>query len=111
MAALTSDDAVAQNRDRLRYALWDHVGIRRSRTGLCLAQRVIRHVMHESADLYRRFKLTAGLLELRNLALVADLIVRSALARQECRGAHFVSDYAERDCATPPSDTVLQLEE
>ncbi len=109
MAALSGDTLIRRNRDLLRRCLWAHVGIRRSTTGLHLALQTVRQVMRETADLYRQLKMTTALLELRNLALVADLITRSALARQECRGAHYVDDYADRESTVVPRDTILQL--
>ena len=56
---------------------------------------------------YGRFRVTADLLELRNIAVVADLIIRSALARTESRGLHYTLDYPEPDTTRPPQNTVL----
>jgi L-aspartate oxidase len=59
----------------------------------------------EVADYYRHFRVTPDLIELRNLVEVADLIIRSALARHESRGLHFTLDYPE--AMLTPEDTVL----
>ena len=52
--------------------------------------------------------MTCDLIELRNLVLVASLIVDSALSRRESRGLHFTRDYPATDTSAPPSDTVLK---
>jgi len=59
-------------------------------------------------DYYWNYKMTCDLIELRNLVLVASLIVDSALSRHESRGLHFTLDYPKPDTSLPPSDTVLR---
>jgi len=62
---------------------------------------------NEVMDFYRRTRISEGLIELRNITIVAELIIRSALARHESRGLHFTTDYPARDDARWLKDTYI----
>jgi L-aspartate oxidase len=79
----------------LRRLMWDYVGIVRSDRRLEFAANAIDLMQQEIANYYSQFRITRPLLELRNLAEVAGLTVRCALARKESRGLHFNRDYPE----------------
>ena len=98
---------VAHNWDELRRFMWDYVGIVRSTKRLERAKHRIKLLQSEIAEYYGSFRVTNDLLELRNIATVADLIVRSALARRESRGLHYTIDYPDRDPIAPVQNTVL----
>lgn len=91
----------------IRSLMWDYVGIVRSTLRLERALRRLDVIYGEIIDFYNRTIISRDLLELRNLALVAQLTIRSALARKESRGLHYMTDYDEH---REPSriDTVLE---
>ena len=96
---------VTHNWAELRRFMWDYVGIVRTDKRLERAARRVDLLAAEIDDYYGYFRVTADLLELRNLVHVADLIVRSAQARKESRGLHYTTDYPEP--AEHTGDTVL----
>jgi L-aspartate oxidase len=98
---------VAHDRREIQQVMWDYVGIVRSTPRLERAHRRIQLILNEVTDFYRRTKVTEDLIELRNLACVADIIIRSALMRQESRGLHFTTDYPVRDDNNWLRDTVI----
>jgi len=94
---------------QIRKLMWDYVGIVRNTMRLERAKRRVELIMREVNDLCRQYQLNHGLIELRNVALVADLIIRSALRRKESRGLHYTTDYPDPDASHKPRNTVFYL--
>ena len=99
---------IFHNWREIRQLMWDYVGIVRTTKRLQRAASRLRSLSEEVRDYYWNYKMSCDLIELRNLVLVASLIVDSALSRHESRGLHFTLDYPHTDASEAPSDTVLR---
>jgi L-aspartate oxidase len=97
------DIVVSHNWQEVRRTMWDYVGIVRTDKRLQRASHRVALLTREIQEYYGNYRISADLIELRNLVVVADLIVRSAQARKESRGLHYTLDYPRTLPAATPT--------
>lgn len=103
------DVVILQNWDELRQTMWNYVGIVRTTKRLERALNRIGMLKDEITEYYKDYYVSKNLIELRNLVLVSEMIVRCAMQRKESRGLHYTLDYPElspelrKTVLTPPN--------
>ena len=93
---LDEEILIKDNWDAIRRIMWNYVGIVRKESRLKLALEKIKVVRKEIEDHYKNYFLTTNMIELRNISLMAELVIKATLARKESRGLHYIRDYPEK---------------
>ena len=96
---------ISHNWDELRRFMWDYVGIVRTNKRLQRARHRVQLLQQEVTDYYSNYRISNDLLELRNLIVIADLIIQSASKQKESRGLHYTLDYPS--LLSRAEDTIL----
>lgn len=99
---------VSHNWDEIRRFMWNYVGIVRSNKRLARARRRIETIQEEIREYYWDFKIVSDLIELRNIAMVAELIITCAMHRKESRGLHYNYEYPDKNDGRWKKDTILR---
>jgi L-aspartate oxidase len=98
---------ISHNRQIMKMIMQGYVGITRSKRLLKYANSRINNIYEEINNFYHHNPVRKEVIETRNIAIVASLIIRSALMRKESRGAHYIIDYPERDDVKYLKDTII----
>lgn len=98
---------ISHNREVVKHTMQNYVGITRSRRLLKYAQTRLNSIYQEIDNFYHHNNIRKEVIETRNLAIIANLIIKSALQRKESRGLHFVTDFADRNDELFLKDTII----
>ena len=101
------DVIINHNWEAVRRLMWDYVGVERSRERLAAAKPRLDLIREEVDQFYRRFAVDSDLLELRNITLVAEIVLILATARRETRGLHYNRDYPDQNDTYFRRDSIL----
>lgn len=93
---LDEEILINHNWDTIRRIMWNYVGIVRKENRLALALTRIKNVRAEIEGHYKKYFVTANMIELRNISLIAELVIRFSMERKESRGLHYILDYPEK---------------